>query len=181
MQPYDLFFFVVLLVCCFTGFMNGAIRSLVNLLALILGLVISLCSRGFLAGAFHLDNVTSWITVAIVFILVYAGLRFIGNALSDQVHKEKTYGNIDRVAGLGIGIVSTLVFIGAIHLLFCRVTPIERQPHWFLDAKVYKVSARCAKIIQAFIPERRGNSRQDGQGQQKVIGPPAPSGNGQKR
>jgi membrane protein required for colicin V production len=156
MQFYDLVFLAVLMVCCFTGFMNGAIRSLVNFLSLILGLVISMFSRGFMASAFHLDSLTSWIASTVVFGLVYLGLRYLGNALSDKVHKEKAYGNIDRFAGLGIGIVSTLVFVGAFHLLFSLVTPIEHQPRWFRDAKVYPLSAKCAKIIQAFIPKGTG-------------------------
>ncbi len=156
MQFYDLIFLAVLMVCCFTGFMNGAIRSLVNFLSLILGLVIALFSRGFMARSFHLDNLTSWIAAVVVFGLVYLGLRYLGNALSDKVHKEKTYGNIDRFAGLGIGIVSTLVFVGAFHLLFSLVTPIERQGSWFREAKVYPLGAKCAKIIQAFIPKGAG-------------------------
>lgn len=156
MQFYDLIFLAVLMVCCFTGFMNGAIRSLVNFLSLILGLVIAMFSRGFMGRAFHLDNLTGWIAAVVVFGLVYLGLRYLGNALSDKVHKEKTYGNIDRIAGLGIGIVSTLVFTGAFHLLFSLVTPIERQGPWFREAKVYPLSAKCAKIIQAFIPKGAG-------------------------
>ncbi|HVZ30355.1 MAG TPA: CvpA family protein [Asticcacaulis sp.] len=156
MQFYDLIFLAILLVCCFTGFMNGAIRSLVNFLSLVLGLIIALYSRGFMASAFHLDSLTSWIAAVVVFALVYLGLRYLGNALSDKVHKEKTYGNIDRIAGLGIGIVSTLVFIGAFHLLFSLVTPIERQGAWFREAKVYPLGAKCAKIIQAFIPKGAG-------------------------
>jgi membrane protein required for colicin V production len=152
MQAYDLMFLAILVVCCFTGFTNGAIRSLLNFISLVIGLIIALCSRGFMAGTFHLDNLTGWIAALVIFVIVYMGLRYLGNALSDKVHKEKTYGNIDRIAGLGIGIVSTLVFIGAFHLLFSLVVPIERQDDWFRKAKVYPVGARCAKIIQAFIP-----------------------------
>lgn len=156
MEFYDLIFLAILLVCCFAGFMNGAIRSLLFFVSLVVGLIVALYSRGFMGRTFHLDNVTSWIAALVVFALVFLGLRYLGNALSDKVHKEKTYGNIDRFAGLGIGIVSTLVFIGAFHLLFSLVVPIERQDPWFREAKVYPLGAKCAKVIQAFIPKGAG-------------------------
>ncbi len=156
MEGYDFIFLVILAVSCFAGFVRGATKELVNLIAFFLSLFIAFLSQPFLANSFHLDTITSFIGAFIIFLLLYFGIRYAGHAISDRVQQQKALNTFDRVMGVGIGILRTLVVLGVIHLLFSLVMPIQQQPHWFRAAKVYPLSVKCAQVLQAFIPAGLG-------------------------
>ncbi len=152
MTPYDLIFFGLIIVLGFYGYLTGAVRQVVNFLSFFIAIYVATMSRTFLASTFHLDTITGYIAALILFLILFIGLRYMGHALADKLHKQKALGYVDRGLGVGIGVLWTLAIIGAFHLIFSLVTPIERQPHWFRDAKVYPLSVKCAKVIQALIP-----------------------------
>ncbi len=152
MTLYDLIFFGLLIILGVYGYLTGALRQVVNLLSFFVAIFISAMARTFLASTFHLDTITSYIAAIILFVVVFIGLRYMGHALADKLHKQKALGYIDRFLGVAIGVLWTLTILGAFHLIFSLVTPIDRQPHWFRDAKVYPLSVKCAKVIQALIP-----------------------------
>lgn len=156
MEGYDFIFLVILAISCFAGFVRGATKELVNLIAFFLSLFIAFLSQPFLANSFHLDTITSFIGAFIIFLLLYFGIRYAGHAIADRVQEQKALNTFDRVMGVGIGILRTLVVLGVIHLLFSLVMPIQQQPHWFRAAKVYPLSVKCAQVIQAFIPAGLG-------------------------
>jgi len=156
MQLYDLIFLAMLAVFGFYGFSTGALRQVVNLLSFFIAISLSALSRGFVSRAFHLDTITAYIAAFIIFIALFIGIRYIGNALSDRLHKQKTASYVDRGLGVAVGVLWTLTILGVFHLIFSYVTPIERQPHWFVDAKVYPLSVQCAKTIQAVLPKGTG-------------------------
>jgi membrane protein required for colicin V production len=152
MTLYDLIFFGLLIVLGFYGYLTGAVRQVVNLASFFIGIVVASAARVFLGSTFHLDTITSYIAALILFLVLFIGLRYMGHALADKLHKQKALGYIDRFVGVGIGVLWTLAIVGAFHLIFSLVTPIEHQPHWFRDAKVYPLSVKCAKVIQALVP-----------------------------
>jgi len=156
MQAYDLIFLAILAISCFAGFVRGGTKELVNLISFFLALFVSVVTKPFITNNFHLDTVTGYIAAFVIFLLIYFGVRYLGHALSDRIQQQKALNTFDRVLGIGIGIFRTLVVLGVFHLIFSAVTPIERQPHWFRAAKVYPLSVKCAKIIQAFIPASTG-------------------------
>jgi membrane protein required for colicin V production len=136
--------------------MRGAVKELVNLISFFLALFISVITKSSVSHTFHLDTVTGYMAAFIVFIAIYFALRYLGHALSDKVRKQQALNLLDRVLGVGIGIFRTLIVLGVIHLIFAAVLPIDLQPHWFRDAKVYPLSVKCAKTIQAFLPQGTG-------------------------
>ncbi len=156
MTLYDLIFFGLLIILGIYGYLTGAVRQIVNLASFFIAIVVSAAARTFLGSTFHLDTITSYIAALILFVVLFIGLRYMGHALADKLHKQKALGYIDRAVGVGIGVLWTLAIIGAFHLIFSLVTPIEHQPHWFRDAKVYPLSVKCAKVIQAVIPPSTG-------------------------
>ncbi len=147
MTLYDLIFLAMLAVLGFTGVMRGGIRSLIDLVAFFLAFFIAVMSVGFLRGAFHLDTLTGYIAGIVVFIAVLLIVRSMGHALSDAIHKQKALGIFDRILGAALGILASLFILGLFHLAFSLVTPIDRQPSWFREAKVYPLSVRSAKAI----------------------------------
>ncbi|MGN6424992.1 MAG: CvpA family protein [Asticcacaulis sp.] len=156
MQLYDLVFLALLALSCFAGVVRGGLKELVNLIAFFLALFFSIVGKAFIVKVFHLDTITGYVAAFILFLAIYFAIRYVGHALSDKVHTQKALSVFDRVLGFGVGIVRTLVVLGVFHLIFSAVTPIERQPHWFRAAKVYPLSVKCAKIIQAFVPAGAG-------------------------
>jgi membrane protein required for colicin V production len=156
MQLYDLVFLALLALSCFAGVVRGGLKELVNLIAFFLALFFSIVGTAFIVKVFHLDTITGYVAAFILFLAIYFAIRYVGHALSDKVHTQKALSIFDRVLGFGIGIVRTLVVLGVFHLIFSAVTPIERQPHWFRAAKVYPLSVKCARIIQAFVPAGAG-------------------------
>ncbi len=156
MTLYDLIFFGLLIILGVYGYLTGAVRQVVNLLSFFVAIWISAMARTFLASTFHLDTITGYIAAIILFVVIFIGLRYMGHALADKLHKQKALGYIDRFLGVVIGVLWTLTILGAFHLIFSLVTPIDRQPHWFRDAKVYPLSVKCAKVIQSLIPPSTG-------------------------
>jgi len=156
MELYDLLFLGLLAVSCFAGFVRGGTKELVNLIAFFLALFLAIIGRGFMVASFHLDTITGYVAAFVLFLMVYFGIRYAGHALAKKMQEQKALNVFDRVLGVTIGIFRTLVVLGVFHLIFSAVTPIERQPHWFRGAKVYPLSVRCAKAIQAFVPAGTG-------------------------
>ncbi len=156
MTLYDLIFLGLLAISCFAGVVRGGTKELVNLISFFLALFIAVVSKSFLSQTFHLDTITGYIAAFILFMAVYFGLRYLGHALSDKVQKQKTLNIFDRVLGFAVGFGRTLIVLGVFHLIFSAVTPIDHQPHWFRDAKIYPLSVKCAKVIQAFLPKGTG-------------------------
>lgn len=156
MTLYDLIFFGLLIILGVYGYVTGAVRQVVNLLSFFISIWIAAVARAFLASTFHLDTITSYIAAIVLFFVLFLGLRYLGHALADKLHKQKALGYIDRTLGVVVGVLWTLAILGAFHLIFSLVTPIDRQPHWFRDAKVYPLSVQCAKTIQALIPPSTG-------------------------
>lgn len=156
MEPYDLLFLGLLAISCFAGFVRGGTKELVNLISFFLALFLAVVSRGFMVTAFHLDTITGYVAAFILFLAIYFGVRYLGHALSEKIQQQKALNVFDRVLGVAIGIFRTLVVLGVFHLIFSAVTPIDRQPHWFKDAKIHALGVRCAKLIQAFIPAGTG-------------------------
>lgn len=150
---YDFIFLALLAIFGLYGFSTGALRQVVNLASFFIAIPLSVMSKGFLQRAFNLDDLTGYIAAFIVFILLFMGLRYLGQALSDRLHKQKALGHVDRGLGVLVGVVWTLMIIGFFHLIFSAVTPIQRQPKWFVNAKVYPLSVRAAQTIKAILPK----------------------------
>jgi membrane protein required for colicin V production len=150
---YDFIFLALLAIFGFYGFSTGALRQIVNLAAFFVAITLAVMSKGFLQDAFNLSDVMGYVAAFIVFVLLFMGLRYLGQALSDKLHKQKALGHVDRGLGVLIGVLWTLIIIGVFHLIFSAVTRIERQPNWFVNAKVYPLSVRSAQTIKAVLPK----------------------------
>jgi len=160
MTLYDLISLGLLAIFCFFGFSTGALRQVINLLAFFIAIPVAAMSKSWMANTFHLDNITSWIAAFVLFVVLFIGLRYLGHAMSDKLHKQKTLGYIDRILGIVIGVVFTLTAMGVFHLIFASITPIERRPDWFTSAKVYPISAKAAYTIKAVLPKGTGMADQ---------------------
>jgi len=152
MTLYDLIFLGVLLFSLFMGVARGGTREIITLIAFFVALLISFWIKPWLVATFHLGVAWGYLSVVVIFVGCYFGIRYLGHSLSDKLHKDRATNIIDRGLGFAFGVVRALLFLGVFHLIFSAVTPIERQPNWFRAAKVYPLSVWCAKTIQHVLP-----------------------------
>lgn len=153
MTLYDIIFLIILGASCLAGVMRGGIKELVNLISFFLALFIAFAAEPSLQRIFKVDLLMGIFLAFLLYLLIYFGIRFLGHSLAEKVQKQHALNVFDRVLGFGVGLFRTLVVLGVFHLLFVMVTPKERWPEWFADAKVHDLGARCAKAFQAFIPD----------------------------
>jgi membrane protein required for colicin V production len=88
----------------------------------------------------------------VTFILVYIALRMIGGALTRSVRQTSLSG-LDRVLGLGVGLVRALVALGGFMLVIDAAMPPERMPAWITDAKLYPLTSAAGGALRTFAPQ----------------------------
>lgn len=152
MTVYDLVFLGVLLFSSLSGFIRGGTREIVDTASFLIAVLLAIWMMPWLKDTFNLDDMLALIVLVAVFIAVYFGIRYLGNALADKVNKQKVLSYADRVIGVTFGVLRALVFLGFLHLLFSVVLPKDK-PNWFTGAKVYPLSVQCAKTIRSVAPK----------------------------
>ncbi len=155
MTIFDYAAVVVLLVSGLAGMVRGATREVSTVVALVAAATVAASTLRFtgpLAGrVIHTQWIANTAAVLCVFILTYIVLRLLGGALTRGVHQTSLSG-LDRLLGLGIGVVRALVVLGAFVLLIRAVTPPERMPVWMSDAKLYPLASASGDALKAFAP-----------------------------
>lgn len=164
MTLFDLIVLVLLAVSALVGFIRGATRELITVIAFIvaaLAAVFLLRFTGPIArGAIDPNWAGNAVAILIVFLAVYILLRVVGAAITKRIHQTEALGTVDRVAGIGVGLLRAFVLIGVFHLVFHAATPSERLPRWMTDAAAYPLSSAAARGVRLFAQE--SSSRAEG-------------------
>ena len=157
MTWYDALIALIVFGSAAVGFFRGGAREIVTLVSFTLAALLALLAlplTGPIARHFiHPAWIGTVAAVVLVFIVGHIAIRAFGGWLSRRLHEGETLGKLDRVGGVGFGLVRGLVLIGVFHLVFAAVTPPERLPGWFRGAALYPVSAGSAKVIQSALPK----------------------------
>lgn len=157
MTLFDLIAILILGVSALVGFVRGATREMMTVVAFILAILISIFALRFVGPIFrhsiHPDWLGNTLAIVIVFIAAYIVVRVIGGALTRGIHKTQTLGTADRIIGVGFGLVRALVLLGVFFLVFNAATPRERVPHWISGAALYPLAQGSAKVMSALAPE----------------------------
>ena len=144
---FDLIVAAVLIVSALIGFIRGATREVVAVLAFILAVVLAIVSLRFTTPLFLRFVDAEWLAKGIalfaVFLVAYIALRLAGAPITRGIHAT-SLGAVDRAVGVGFGLVRALVVLGVFNVVFHVATPPERTPRWVLDAKLYPLTAFCA-------------------------------------
>ena len=164
MTLFDLIVLVLLGVSALVGFIRGATREVITVIAFVvaaLAAVFLLRFTGPIArGAIDPDWAGNATAILIVFLAVYILLRVAGAQLTKRIHQTQALGTVDRVAGIGVGLLRALVLIGVFHLVFHAATPPERLPHWMTGAAAYPLSSAAARGVRLFA--RESSARAEG-------------------
>lgn len=156
MTLFDVVAGLVLLASGLIAFIRGATREVTTVLAFIAAIVIAVFGLRFTGPiarhAIHTAWIANTVAVLVLFVFAYIVLRVMGGALTRRVRQTALSG-LDRLLGLGIGLVRGAVVVGALTLLINAATPPERMPAWISKAKLYPAASGVAALLRAFAPE----------------------------
>ena len=152
MTLFDLVVLGLLILSGLVGFIRGATRELITVIAFVLGALAAVFALRF-TGPIARDAINpSWagnaVAILIVFLIVYILLRVLGASITRRIHQTGALGSIDRAAGVGVGLIRALVLIGVFHLVFHAATPPERLPRWMTEAALYPLSEASADTLR---------------------------------
>jgi membrane protein required for colicin V production len=153
---FDLIAIAILAVSGLIGFARGALRELTTIVAFVLAVAIALLAlrvtgpiaRHWLHPAW-VGNVAALLAG---FLVSYIAIRIVGAGLTRSVHEVRALGGIDRVAGLGIGLIRGFVILGVFQMVFSAATPRERMPQWISHAALYPAASDTAQALKALEP-----------------------------
>ncbi|MGZ3275622.1 MAG: CvpA family protein [Caulobacteraceae bacterium] len=156
MTQFDLIAIAILAVSGLIGFARGALRELITVIAFVLAVGVALLSlrlTGSLARHWlHPAWVGNVAALLAGFLVSYIAIRIAGAGLTRSVHDVGVLGGVDRVAGLGIGLIRGFVILGVFQMVFSAATPRERMPTWISHAALYPAAADTAKALKALEP-----------------------------
>jgi membrane protein required for colicin V production len=162
MTLFDLVIVGLLLLSGLVGFIRGATRELITVIAFVLGALAAVFALRF-TGPIARDAINpSWagnaVAILLVFLIVYILLRVLGAQVTRRIHQTSSLGSIDRAAGVGVGLIRALVLIGVFHLVFHAATPEERLPGWMTGAALYPLSGAAAGALRVVAREGAQNA-----------------------
>jgi membrane protein required for colicin V production len=154
---FDLIALAILALSGLIGFARGALRELVTVIAFVLAVAIGLLALRFTGPLARHWLHPAWVgnVVALLagFLVSYIAIRIAGAGLTRSIHDVGALGMIDRVAGVGIGLIRGFVILGVFQMVFSAATPRERMPTWISHAALYPAAADSAQALKALEPE----------------------------
>ena len=160
MTPFDIIFGLILLVSAVVGFARGASRELTSALSFIVAAVIALLGLRVSGPLFRSLMDPDWAAttaaILVTFVIAFVGLRLLGAQISKTLHADSALGLLDRLIGLGFGLLRGLVVLGVFNLVFNMATPPDRVPSWVSKSALYPLSTASARVLKVFAPKGAG-------------------------
>jgi membrane protein required for colicin V production len=157
MTLFDLIAILILGLSALIGFVRGATREVMTVLAFILAVLASIYALPFTGPILRRSIDTAWLAnalaIIIVFVAAFIVIRLVGYVLTRKLHNVHALGTLDRLVGLGFGIVRAIVLLGVFYMVFNAATPPERVPAWIKDATLYPLASFSAKALMALAPQ----------------------------
>jgi membrane protein required for colicin V production len=156
-SPFDLAAGLVLIVSALVGWIRGGTREVATVAAFVLAAVAGFyalrISGPIMGHVIHTPWLANVAAILIVFVAVYILLRVIASALTRRIHQTSALGGLDRIIGVGFGLLRALVLLGLASLAITAITPPERMPKWISGAMLYPLSSASAQTLKAFAPQ----------------------------
>ena len=156
MTGYDALAVILILASAAAGWVRGGVREVITLLSFVLAAFVALIALPLTApigrGLVDPDWAGSILAAVVSFLALYWGVRLFGSQLSKKAQAHPHLGGVDRVIGVFVGAARALVLLGAIHLVVVAAMSGEKTPRWLTDARLYKISAGSARLIQTILP-----------------------------
>ena len=157
MTLFDIIALLILSVSTLVGFARGALREVSTVVAFVIAVAMAIFSLPYTGpmarAAVHPSWAANTVAVLIMFLAVYILVRVLASALTRGVHSTQTLGTVDRAVGAGFGLIRGLVVLGVFNLAFNLAPPPSGVPAWVGQAKLYPLSAQCARTLLALAPK----------------------------
>jgi membrane protein required for colicin V production len=157
LTQFDLIVLGLLAISGLFGFLRGAMREIVALVALVVASATAVFSLHWSAPIAHHAIKTGWLATAtaliVVFVAVYLALRLVGAMIAGQLQQSDFVGALDRSLGLAIGLLRGLIILGAFNLAFLAATPEDLRPHWIVGASSWPLAQDMGRALTAIAPK----------------------------
>jgi membrane protein required for colicin V production len=154
MNWLDIFLLIVILFSVATSFLRGFARVTVGLLASIAAVVCGLWFYG-MAGSWLLDYVSSKEVANLCgFLLIFVGILLLGalvGKLLAMLFKWTGLSWLDRLLGVGIGIVRGLLIATAIVMAIMAFSP-KPPPHSVVGSRIAPYVIGASRVMVSLAP-----------------------------
>lgn len=157
MTQFDYIALALLVVSGLTGFVRGATREMVTVMAFLIAAAIALFALRFTGPpareAIDPDWAGNVVAIGLVFVVANLLIRLAGGGLVKRVQDAEYLGTLDRTVGGGFGVLRALVILGTFSLVFHAATPVDRVPQWISGAALYPLTRASGEVLKAFVPK----------------------------
>lgn len=159
MNAFDIFAGVLFVISIVMGLVQGAVRGLVGMAALVLAAFVALHAlpiTGHIArNLVRQDWAVAPLAVAIGFGLSYILFLLIGGMLARGVRETPGLGGLDRLVGAGFGFIRVVLILGLINIGFSAVSRTGDGPQWVTESAVYPLTQASARLLRALAPQAK--------------------------
>ena len=157
MTQFDWIVILLLGVSGLIGCLRGGAREVMTVLAFVLGVAATVFGLRFVGPLFAHWIHPAWAGKAfaglLLFVVVYLAVRIAGARLTHTVRHIDTVSLLDRVVGLGFGLVRGAVLLGVFQLMLLTVMPAEHPPSWIVNAKLYPLAVDSGHALSLLAPQ----------------------------
>jgi membrane protein required for colicin V production len=176
---FDLIVLAVVLLSALMAFSSGFVRSVLFVVSWVGAVLIARelfpAARDYGRQIIPEATIADIATAVVLFVVVLVILSVFSDAVSKAV-SGSAFRGIDRLLGLGFGLLVGGVLVSLGYLVYCYVVPKAQQPKWVLEAKSYNAVNQGADFLERFVPA--DFKKKDGTGSllpsDRQISPPAP-------
>lgn len=156
MKAFDLLAGMLLLISALNGLWRGAASEVVRIVSFLIAVVVSVYALRVTGPAFGEVVDPPWVAataaVLVVFIVVYLLLRLIGAGMTRGVRDHAALGALDRVMGMGFGLLRALAVLGVFQLLYAAAAGAGPGPVWVSSALLYPTAKASGDVLRVFAP-----------------------------
>lgn len=161
LTAFDAAALAVIIVSAVMAFLQGLLREVFSIVALIAGAVAALYGLPFVSPMFM-----AWISPPLLaqlaaaitlFFVVFVAVTAATSLLTRMLHKSSEIGAIDRGAGLLFGVARGLLVLSLLVLILRAITgaPQAPMPGWIANARLYPAIAATADLVERAVPRVR--------------------------
>lgn len=178
---FDLIVLAVILLSAIMAFSSGFVRSVLFVASWVGAVLIATAvfphARSYGRDIIPEPMIADIATAVVIFVVVLIILSVFSDAVSKAV-SGSAFRGVDRLLGLGFGLVVGGILVSLGYLVYCYVVPKAQQPKWVMEAKSYSAVNQGAEFLDRFVPPEF--KKKDGSGSllpsdRQIPAPPAPA------
>jgi membrane protein required for colicin V production len=158
LTDFDLIIVILTLLSMIIGLIRGFSREILSITSWIGAILLSLHLRPFVLPLVKKYLTNSFfaepITIFIIFFFCFAVLTKISQMISKTI-KSSVIGILDRLMGLGFGVIRASVLFGASYMIYSTISPdtVIHEKDFLEKSKTLPVIKTSVTLIQILLPQ----------------------------